>query len=96
MIINSNCCLDQTPEQLGGMSTPELNLLEGYGFNILDEVFLCEDDHSLSGNIDMKLRATNTKQHRIQNFLFEEFCDILKFNVQVISKKKYPQYFQQR
>lgn len=31
------------------MSTPELNLLEGYGFNILDEVFLCEDDHSLSG-----------------------------------------------
>lgn len=50
----------------------------------------------LSGNIDMKLRTTNTKQHRIQNFLFEEFCDILKFNVQVISKKKCPQYFQQR
>lgn len=88
--------MDQTPEQLGGMSTLERNLLEDYGFSITDEVFLYEVNHFLSGNIDMKLRTTNTKQHRIQNFLFEEFCDILKFNVQVISKKKCPQYFQQR
>ena len=78
------------------MSTLERNLLEDYGFSITDEVFLYEVNHFLSGNIDMKLRTTNTKQHRIQNFLFEEFCDILKFNVQVISKKKCPQYFQQR
>ena len=78
------------------MSTLERNLLEDYGFSITDEVFLYDVNHFLSGNIDMKLRTTNTKQHRIQNFLFEEFCDILKFNVQVISKKKCPQYFQQR
>ena len=71
-------------------------MLEDYGFNIIDDVFLYKDNHFLSGNIDMKLRTTNTKQRRIQNFLFEEFCDILKFNVQVISKKKYPQYLQQR
>ena len=65
--------MDQTPEQLGGMSTLERNLLEDYGFSITDEVFLYEVNHFLSGNIDMKLRTTNTKQHRIQNFLFEEF-----------------------
>lgn len=88
--------MDQTPEQLGGMSTLEWNLLEDYEFNIIDDVFLYKDNHFLSGNIDMKLRTTNTTQCRIQNFLFEEFCDILKFDVQVISKKKYPPYLQNR